>query len=143
MFPVNFNKQKSQYYLDCIATGKNIEPQDPAGWTVNEMASFGGACFCAILSHGPISKAMAEMKGETLQEPEHPEHREADEELLFNDIHAAFEFIAQLTMLIKDEVYDETFEEHVQCGVSQEVNVISKQVAPITGFKNPGESESI
>ena len=135
MFPVNFNKKKSEYYLDCIATGKNIEPQDPAGWTVNEMASLGGAFFFGILSHGPLlQRAAAEMQSKIIETEEHPEHKEATDEMICNDIHAAFEFIGQLTMLIKDEVYDEAYEEYIQCGVTQSGDT-SKQLTPMIGFK--------
>ena len=138
MFPLNFKKNRAEYYLNCLNAlgGESIAPEDAKGWTVNDMIGLAGACFFCLSSHGPLLKrAMAEMQGKTLSPEElHPEHKEAIDEMIFNDIHAAIEFIGNLTMLVCDEEYDEEFEEFVQCGVTQEGET-SKQVTAIRGFK--------
>lgn len=72
-------------------------------WREPEQSATAGAYFFALLSHGPlIRKVAAEMQGLDLEKPEHSEHKGADDEMVFNDIHAGVEFAAHLTMLAWD-----------------------------------------
>jgi len=135
MFPLNFNKKRAEYYLRCLDEGKPIEPEQTA-WTVNEMVGLAGACFFGLLSHGPLlRKAAADMQGKKLEPSEATEHQEADDELVFNDLHAVIEFVGHLTMLVHDQEYDNNYEELVRCGVTQEGQV-KKKVVPIEGYKS-------
>lgn len=136
MFPVNFRKARAEYFLDCLSNGKPITYDgEQGGWTVNEMAGLAGACFFVIMSHGPLLRgAAAEMQGRTLESSNTAEHAEADDELISSDLHAAIEWIGNLTMLVWDGKYDEAFEELVICGATQEGDT-EKRIAPIEGFK--------
>jgi hypothetical protein len=136
MFPLNFQKQRAEYYLKCLDDGTMIEPDQAEGWTVDEMVALAGACFLGLLSHGPLlRKAACELKGETVIPPEAAEHREADDELIANDLHGAIEFVGSLTALVRDEEYDDSFEEVIRCLVTQVGNVRGK-VMPFEGFKS-------
>jgi hypothetical protein len=142
MFPVNFKKERAEYFLQCLDSGDPISHDpDERGWTLNEMAQLAGACFFALLTHGPVlKKAAAEMKGEDYEPPDDAEHREAVDELIFNDVHAGIEFIASLTQFVQDGRYDDNYEEFVQCGASQVVEgEIHKQIGPVQGFKHVEE----
>lgn len=119
MYPVNFKKERAEYFVDCLDKGLAISPDpDQGGWTKNEMVQLAGACFFVLMSQGPISDVMAELSGFGRPEKKHPEHVEAEEELLLNDIHAAIEFAANLSMLAHDGGYDDAYEPFVQCGVT-------------------------
>lgn len=136
MFPVNFTKERAKYYLRCLDEGTTIEAEQANGWTVDEMVGLAGACFFGLLSHGPLlRKAAADMQGRKLEPSETTEHQEADDELVINDIHAAIEFVGHLTTLVQDNEYDNSFEEIVRCGVTQEGEV-SRKVVPIQGYKS-------
>jgi len=135
MFPLNFNKKRAEYYLQCLGEGKPIEPEQTA-WTVNEMVGLAGACFFGLLSHGPLlRKAAADMQGKKLEPSEATEHQEADDELVFNDLRGAIEFVGYLTMLVNDQEYDDNYEKLVRCGVTQEGQV-TRKVGPIEGYKS-------
>ena len=136
MFPVNFNKERAEYYLRCLDEGRAIEPEQAEGWSVDEMIGLAGACFFGLLSHGPLlRKAAADIQGKKLEPSETAEHKEADDQLVFNDLHGAIEFVGHLTMLVHDQEYDNNFEELVRYGVTQEGQV-KKTVVPIEGYKS-------
>jgi len=131
MFPLNFEKARSQRYVECIAEGKPIGVVH----SVDEMVAMAGACFFGLLSHGPLlRKAAGEMQGVALDPPGTREHAEADDAMVYADTRAAIEFVGHLTMLIRDGEYDEDFEEQVRCLLSDADG--QKQVAPVQGFKN-------
>lgn len=50
---ISFDKAKAKVFLDCLANGKPVPPQDPRGWTVYDMLALAGACYFAGMSHGP------------------------------------------------------------------------------------------
>ena len=136
MFPLNFKKERADYYLKCLDEGTLIKPEREGGWTVDEMVALAGACFFGLLSHGPLlRKAACEMTGKTMTPSESAEHREADQELINSDLHGAIEFAGTLTALVLDGQYDEQFGELVRCGVSQEGQV-SGRLVPVEGFKS-------
>ena len=136
MFPLNFNKKRAEYYLRCLVEGKTIEPEQ-ADWTVNEMVGLAGACFFGLLSKGPLlRKAAADMQGKKLEPSEATEHQEAYDELVFNDLHSAIEFVGHLTMLVHDQEYDNNFEEFVQCCVTQECHG-APQIPPVWARSKP------
>lgn len=115
MFPINFDKAKTERFLNCLRTGSPVAGVQ----TVDDFAALAGACFFAIMSHGPIMrKVMAEAEGREYEEPAHPEHREAQEEEIYKDIHAAIEYYGQMTMLVADGQYDQHFEPQHKAAVS-------------------------
>ena len=129
MFPVNFSTQRSERITAWLANGEPIG----VARTVDEMLALAGACFFAIMSHGPLlRKAAAETQGKTVAEPQPNEHVEADDEMVFSDLHAAIEFVGHLTMLVHDEEYDKAFEGIVRCFVTQ--NDGKKTVVQFQGF---------
>ena len=92
------------------------------------------------MSHGPIiRKAAAEMQGKELETQQTQEHAEADDKMIFSDLHAAIEFAGHLTTLVKDGQYDDHFEEAVRCFVSQDGD--QKRVKPFQGFKDQPPQE--
>jgi hypothetical protein len=102
MGPLNFKKERAEHFLHCLATGEPIGKVH----TTDEMAALGGACFFALTSRGPmLRKAAIEMRGGTFEEPTSREHKEADDEMVCNDVHAILEFAGHLTMLVQDGEY--------------------------------------
>lgn len=100
------------------------------------MLALAGACFFCISSH---ERLVEKRTNETESMPYDseklsPEHKEAFEEMIFEDIHTAIEFVSELTKRVYYEEYDEAFEDFVECEVTQEGEV-SRQIVPITGFK--------
>jgi len=134
---VDFHKERAEYLIDCIANGKPIEPSTSAGWTYNDMLALAGACHFGALSHGRVD--LRAMKGEEEArqwlESLPKEHREANEEMWFNDVAAAIEFYSHLTMLVKDGKYDHQAEKHLVAFVSQ-VGSSQKRLHPLKGFKS-------
>jgi hypothetical protein len=130
MFPLNSRKDRAVQFVQCLAEGTSIGRVQ----TVDEMVALAGACFFALMSHGPILRRMAaQMQNQALPESQASEHAEADEEMVFNDLHAAIEFSAHLTMLVHDGGYDQQCEPVVQCLVTQDDG--QKRVLPVSGFK--------
>ena len=133
MFPLSFKREKAEYFLNCLAKSRAIDPPQK-GWTVDEMAVLAGACFFAISTHGPIlRRALAKKQGRDPGVPEHREHKEADGQLVYNDIHAAIEFAGHLIMLLHDGGYEQAFDDSIQCGVTMET--AEMRVHPLQGFK--------
>ena len=140
MFPVNFKKARAEYFLDCLENGKAMTyDSEQGGWTISEMIGLAGACYFVIATHGPLwRKTILEAEGKILELSDVPEHAEADNELVLNDIRAALEWVAQLTQLVYDGGYDEPFEDSIKCGVSQDIQRdVERTVIPIQGFKQP------
>jgi len=128
VFPITFQKARAERFLRCIEKGEPIGKVQ----TVDEMLSLAGAYFFALLSHGPLlRRTAAELAGERLPKDQPREHSEADEEMVFSDLHAAIEFVGHLTMLVHDKQYDARFEPVIRCLVNQD-----KQIRPIDGFKS-------
>ena len=138
MFPLNFKKKRAEYFLDCLANGKPIshDPEQP-GWTINEMVQLAGACFFVMMTHGPILQVeYAKMQGKKYAQPANKEHAEAVDESVFNDLHAGIEFAGHLSQLVCDAEYDQTWEDFVQCAVTQScATEIKKSMQPFTGLK--------
>ncbi|MEI8374618.1 MAG: hypothetical protein WCJ35_17470 [Planctomycetota bacterium] len=126
---MNFQKERGEYLLDCIANGKAIEPPE-CGWTINAMLAVAGACHFAALSHGPIvAKAMG------IDVSKLPtEYQEAHEETLFADLQAAIGFYSHLTMLVKEGTYHEQFEPSLPVVVRQ-TGEVHNEVVPIQGHR--------
>jgi len=114
---------------------KAIEPEQSQGWTINEMVGLGGVCLYAVMSCGPLLKKMKSVQqGKTFEPQETAEHKEAEQELVHNDATATIEFVGYLTMLLREEKYDDSFEPCARCGVTQESDV-HRRVIPIEGIK--------
>ena len=129
---VRFNKARAQHLLQCLASGTPIQPES-GGWTGNDMVALAGACFFGALSQGPASFWSHE-----IPEHLHAEYREAEEEVFFNDLHAAVEFYGHLTQLVQDGSYDSGFDPEVKALVTQEGD-IHKTVQPISGIRTPNQ----
>ena len=125
---VKFNKQKAQYYLECLKNGRAIAPGD-GNWTGNEMLAVAGACFFGAMSQGTQSFWLKE-----LPDTMHAEHREAAEEKFDHDLHAAVAFYGQLTKLVEYESFDEQFAPEVMALVSQQGDT-ELSVFPVKGVK--------
>jgi hypothetical protein len=136
MFPFNFQKSKAEYFLKCISEGDSIKPIDFSdNWTIDDMLGLAGACMFAIGSHGPLlRKAAAEIQGMTLEDSEAPEHIEADDELVANDVCGAIQLAANFTHYVKESLYDKSFDEIVRCLVTQKEQA-EIHIRPISGFK--------
>jgi hypothetical protein len=100
MIGVMFDKNKAEYFLDCIGSGKPIA----CVWNVHNMLALAGALHFAAMSHGPAALRQGVEVGELPAE-----HREAIEEGFYDDLRAAIEFYSRLTMMVKDGEYDESF----------------------------------
>ncbi len=129
-FQLISKKQRAAHFTECLSEGKPIGSVR----TVDEMLGSLAPVFFALLTHGPILRRKAvQMQNKSIDDSQPTEHAEADDELVFDDIHAAIEFVAHLTMLVHDGQYDETFEDSVQCLATQDGK--SKKVIPLVGFK--------
>jgi hypothetical protein len=134
MYPITFRKERATYFLDCLLNGRPMlhDPGQP-GWTVDEMLQLAGVCFFAVAAHGPVPSPTAAQLQEWDQE--HPEHREAEIETMMHDLHAAMDFIAQLTQLAYDGGYDHQYGALVRCGVQAVDTRVEASVVPVEGFK--------
>lgn len=145
MDAIDFRKERAEYLLDCIATGKPIKPTDDSGWTRHDLVGLAGACYFAALSHGPMGYVAALGDTEKAQKALdylHDEHREAVDEAWQNDLHAAIGFYGHLTMLVADGGYDAQYEPHLTAAVSL-TGEIERKLMPHTGFKSLPESDSV
>ena len=121
---VSFQKSRAGYFVDCLANGNPIDVVA----TVDDMLAFAGACFFAVMSHGPALKQGVEWS----KVPS--EHREAEELHFFEEILAAIEYCGQLSMHIHDGEYDDMYEPHVRAIVC--TNGEKKKLIPVQGFRN-------
>jgi hypothetical protein len=97
---ISFSKAKAQEYLDCLVTGKAVV----GPWTAENMLALAGACYFAVMSHGPVR--LSDRDWETIP----AERREAAESTFLTDLTAAVEFYAELCMRVRDGNYDRLFE---------------------------------
>ena len=126
VMPIQFDKSRAQYYLDCIRDGKAIEPNEE-GWNRYQMLQLAGALFFGLLTHGPAQATKSQL-AEMSQE-----HQEATEATLFEDIHAGIEFSANLHMLVEDGEYDQHYREQVKLLVTQDEH--GKRVQVVEGLR--------
>jgi hypothetical protein len=126
---IKFDKDRAQHYLDCLAQGKDIKA--PAGgWTGNDMLALAGACHFGAMSQGPQSFWLKEIPADL-----HAEHAEQKEEQFFIDLGAAIEFYSQLTMLVQDEEYDNSFRPEAFALVSKTIEgEVHQYMKPVKGF---------
>jgi hypothetical protein len=97
---ISFSKAKAQEFLDCLITSKAIT----GPWTAEIMLALAGACYFAVMSHGPVR--LSERELEALPS----ERREAVETTFLTDLTAAVEFYAQMCMRVRDGLYDRLFQ---------------------------------
>ena len=136
MYPITFRKDRATYFLDCLLNGQPVlHDPDQRGWTVDEMMQLAGACLFAVAAYGPIRETTAVQLQDW--EHEHPERQEAEIETMMHDLHAAMEFIAQLTQMAYDGDYDREYEPIVRCGIQAVDTRIETSVIPVEGFKGP------
>lgn len=128
-YPIHFDKAESQRYLNSLISGKAIDAPANGQWSINDMLRLAGACFFAAQSHGP-----PKYWGTGLPAERHQEIHEADDERLDSYLSAAIAMYGHLTMLVKDNEYDDHFEPEVTAIVSQTGDV-HRQVKPLKGYK--------
>ena len=126
MIGINFDKQKAESLIDSLQNGKTIEGIK----TVDDMLALAGACHFVVMSHGPQI-----WKQGNPPQSEYQEHREADEQNLFEDLNAAIEFYSHLTMLTCDGEYDANHEPTCRAAVGIDGDG-KRQVLPLEGFKH-------
>lgn len=134
MYPITFRKERAVHFLDCLINGQAVE-HDPGqnGWTVDEMLQLAGACFLTAAVHGPLRQPTSDQIQDW--KAEHAEHREAEIETMMHDLHAALEFIAQLTQMAYDGEYDGMYGPIVRCGLQAVDTYVEASVVPMEGFK--------
>lgn len=131
MHAVHFDKAYAQQVLDAIQGGRPI-PVPPDNWTGNRMLTLAGILYTAVWSQGPHSQQVLGPAGAKLAQM-HPEHREASQEALTQDIKDAIEFVSVLTFKVIDGVYDKHCEPNVKAIVFRDEGKPS--VLPAEGFK--------
>jgi len=128
--PVKFDKAHALYLLDCLSTGKPIQPKDPRGFTGDDMLALAGACYFGAMSQGPGAWAQ---NVEAFQSKV-KEHREAVSLNFETCLLAAIEFYGVLTDLVKHEEYDARQEPKALALVGAN-EIVGKTFAPVRGFK--------
>jgi hypothetical protein len=128
-YPVSFDKETGEGFLQALMSGQPVIPPGIDAWDINSILALAGACYFAAMSHGPLS--LKNLPG--IWEKLPLEQREAREETLSADLHLAIEFYGQLTMFVKDEEFDESFDPHVEAIVYEHDG--RKSVQPHVGFR--------
>ena len=124
MQPVEFHKDYARYLLDCIDSGRPIEPPDGrAVWTHRDQLMLAGVACFALRSHGPVIR-QPDLSDE---QAEHQEGAEGEELL------ATIAFVSGLFMAVMDDEYDERWEPVMRCAVIG--NGLPAKVAPIAGWR--------
>ena len=119
---IKFERERAAYLLDCLANGRPIEGVR----TVDDFLALAGACVFAAFSHGPA------LKGDIDWSMVPSEYREAEDEDLFADIHAALDVYGRLTMLVCDGEYDANYAPVARAVVCSDGE--RRVVVPIEGF---------
>jgi hypothetical protein len=128
MYPIDFQKETAERWLEAIQSGKPIVPPD-GRWSVKSLIALAGLGFFGAMSHGPLSLKGIPGAWENLPE----EYQEAHEDTLFHDLHATLEFYARLMMEVKDQTFDYRFEPHVQAVTVQKEG--QSQIVAVKGFR--------
>ena len=131
MFPVNFEKARTARFVQALANGEPIGAVENA----DDMLALAGACFFAVLSNGEqLSQIAAKVAAQGLPEP--IEHAESDQQMarIIGDVHAAVEFVANLTQSVYHDEYDASFDATVQALVNRSSGQLT--VYPLMGFKD-------
>ena len=123
---IKFIKAKAERFLDCLANGKPPTPSG-VGWTADDMLALAGACHSRVMSDGPPKLSDREARAI------HPVGRGVGEETFPNDLVLAIQFYSQLTMLVGDGKYDESFDPEVRAVVFEGED--GPSVKPISGFQ--------
>jgi hypothetical protein len=129
--PINFDKAKAERYLASLNGGKPIGGVE----TIDDILALGGACFFMAMSQGPALQQAVDWSKLSAAE-----QAEQGEDTFIQDIHAAIEYYAQLTLLVVDGAYDENFEQKHRAIVMLEKG--KKTVVPIEGMREDLLSET-
>jgi hypothetical protein len=128
---INFDKEKAERFLEGLTKGNTITGVQ----TVDDILALAGACFFMAMSQGPaLQQAVdwSKIGSESLGEQ--------NEDTFIQDIHNAIEYYAQLTLLVADGEYDESFDPQHRAIVMLENG--KKTVVPLEGMKQDLLSES-
>ena len=121
---INFDKAKAERLLAKLTQGKSIDGVQ----SVDDILALGGACLFLAMSQGPaLQQAVDWSKVPPEQQPEGEE-----EDTFVEDLHAAVEYYAQLTLLVANGDYDEYFEPRHKAIVMIEQG--EKTVVPVEGM---------
>lgn len=128
MVGVTFRKAIAEYFIHCLDKQQPIEPPGDK-WTADNMLALAGACFCVVTSQGPRWLKAQGVDISQLGE----EQKEAVEESVVPELHAAVEWIADRCFDIVDGAYDEAFEADHRAMIT--VDGDERKVVPVEGFK--------
>jgi hypothetical protein len=128
-YPIEFNKEDAQRWLEAIKTQTPLPMPESGGWSINAMTALAGVLHFAAVSRGPLHHPLPREQEDRLP----PEHREAREETLYQDLTAAIEFNSLLAMLLENDQFDYRFEPLVQAVVYKDADG-QRKVVPRRGF---------
>lgn len=119
---VEVRKDHAEYLLNCLDTGKGIDPPG-SGWRVIDMLNLAGACLFGAGSHGP-----------PLAQPDLSEEQQAERDNAFTeDLVAAIRFLASIFQAVQDGEYEPHFEPVMRALV--QTNGTTVQVTPVEGWR--------
>ncbi len=124
---INFDKAKAERLLARLTQGKPIDGIQ----SVDDILALGGACLFLAMGQGPaIEKAVDWSRVPPEQQPD----SEEQEDTFVEDLHAAIEYYAQLTLLVANGDYDDYFDPRHKAIVMIEGG--EKTVVPVEGMRN-------
>ena len=125
---INFDKAKAERLLARLTQGRSIDGVQ----SVDDILALGGACLFLAMGQGPaLSKAVDWSKVPPEQQPEETDE---EEDTFIEDLHAAIEYYAQLTLLVANGDYDDYFDPRHKAIVMIEQG--EKTVVPVEGMHN-------
>ena len=104
MQPIVFDKNRAEQLLDCLGSGKPIEPGDDSGWTHYDILRLAGVCFYAATTQGAVLHSGVDV--ESLSS----ERREAIFDTLVAELHAVIQEHAMFVQLVQNDKYDDQFD---------------------------------
>jgi hypothetical protein len=124
---INFDKAKAERLIARLTQGKSIDGIQ----SVDDILTLGGVCLFLAMGQGPaLEKAVDWSKIPAEQQPDEDE----EEDTFVEDLHAAIEYYAQLTLLVANGDYDDYFDPNHKAIVLIEAG--EKTVIPIEGIRN-------
>jgi hypothetical protein len=128
-YPIEFHKEDAEQWLQAVGFGAPLPLPTSGKWSIHTMLALAGVLHFAAMTHGPLHHALSSEQEKKLP----PEHREAREETLYQDLALAIEFQSHLAMLVKDDEFDDAFEPLVQAVVYKDARG-EKGMVPVRGF---------
>jgi hypothetical protein len=129
-YPIEFHKDDAEQWLQAIRSGAPLPLPASGKWSIHAMLALAGVFHYAVKAYGPLHHALSPEQEEKLP----PEHREAREETLLEDLALAIEFHARLVMWVREDKFDAAFEPFVQAVVYRDASG-EKSLVPARGFR--------